>query len=84
MILNMQNTNNYKLLLDLEDLKSLNIDVNSLCGNSQNINTYLIKILKKLDFNDGFNLSDIEIISFDFKIFYIFFSINSSTNFRLL
>ena len=63
MILTSENNNYYKLLLDLDDLNSLGIDLTTLFGNSNNINTYL---------------SNIEIISFGFKIFYIKFFINQN------
>lgn len=76
MILNVQNNNYYKLLLDLNDLKSLNINMNSLFGNSSNINLYIKDIFKKLDINSLNEIKNIEIISFGFKVFHIKFSAN--------
>ena len=76
MILNEENNNYYKLLLDLNDLKALNINMNSFFGNSSNINIYITNILKKLNINNFEKITDIEIISFDFKVFHIKFSIS--------
>lgn len=78
MILNVQNDNYYKLVLDLNDLKSLNIDVYSLLGNSSNTNNYIKDILKKLNIDTSNKIENIEIISFAFQIFNIKFSINKS------
>lgn len=78
MILTSENNNYYKLLLDLDDLNSLGIDLTTLFGNSNNINTYLSNILKQLNINVLNFPENIEIISFGFKIFYIKFFINQN------
>lgn len=73
MILNSVNNNSYKILLDLDDLNSLSIDKINLFGNSSTINTYLSEILNKLGIHITGKPTNIEIISFGFKIFHISF-----------
>ena len=78
MILNSTNNNSYKLLLDLDDLNSLSIDKINLFGNSSTIDKYLLEILNKLNIHISDKLTNIEIISFGFKIFHISFVIQNN------
>lgn len=78
MIVNSQNGLYYSLILDTKDLNNLDINLMNFLGNSNNTNTYIEKILNKLNINITDNIKTIDILTFNFQIFNIKIYLNKT------
>lgn len=75
MIINLDNSNKYKVIFDINDLNNYETSLNSFCGNSNNIKIFIEKILKDKNFSSKYEIHNLELITFNFKIFNLFFEV---------
>lgn len=75
MIINSDDSNKYKIIFDINDLNKYEINLNSFCGNLSKIKIFIEKILETKDFSSKYEIHNLELITFNFKVFNLFFEI---------